>query len=136
MDNLLNNKGITLMYDAIFACIIMFFALAIFANSIPRPILIQKDLSEYANSVLIWMDSKGLLTKCIYEEDLKLLSSILNKLCPKNYRLEVYSLEGTLLWSYTSSGFDFDRSSASQQYLLISYQGIPSPRFVILKISP
>lgn len=123
------------MYDVIFACIIMFLALAIFAYSIVKPISIQNDLSEYANSVLIWMDSKGLLTKCIYEEDVRLLSSLLNKLCPKNYRLEVYSLEGVLLWSYTSSGFDFNRASASQSYLLISYRGIPNPRVVILKIS-
>ncbi|MDH5807267.1 MAG: hypothetical protein QXW62_05575 [Candidatus Methanomethylicaceae archaeon] len=128
-------KGITLMYDAIFMCIILFLSIAIIAYSIPYSSTSLINLQDYATSLLIWMDSKEILAPLIYEQNIKTLSSILDKLCPEGYRLEVYSINWNFLWSYTSPNFDYKRASASQAYFLSGYKGFLNPIIVILLLS-
>jgi len=125
-------KGVTSIYDVIFACLALFVGLALLSAAIPPPAPTQPSLQGYATSVLIWMDSKGLLAPYVYAQDSGALSSIMSRLAPSGFRLEVYSPDWKLLWSCTSPGFDPSKASASLPYPLSGYGGTPDPKIVVL----
>lgn len=130
-------RGVTLLYDAVFACLVLFIALAIIAYSIPQARPAGPSLQGYATSVLIWLDYKGALAPPVYSQDSAALSAALSELCPGDYCLQVYSPppEWRLLWTCTSPGFDPNSASASQPYPLVGYQGNPDPRVVVLLLN-
>ena len=131
-----SRKGITMVYDAVFACIILFVGMALAASSLPpAPPRTAPDLQGYATSLLVWMDSKGVLAPYVYTQDQSGLASFLDRLAPAGYCVKVYSPDWTLLWTYTSPSFDPGNAAASQPYPLSGYQGIPNPRFVVLLLS-
>ncbi|MBC7106377.1 MAG: hypothetical protein H5T97_10580, partial [Firmicutes bacterium] len=72
-----------MVYDAVFACLILFVGMAYAASMIPPPPPRQPaDLQGYATSLLVWMDSKGMLAPCIYAQDTPRLASLLDALAP------------------------------------------------------
>jgi hypothetical protein len=131
-----SRKGITMVYDAVFACIILFVGMALAASSLPpAPPRSAPDLQGYATSLLVWMDSKGVLAPYIYTQDQSGLASFLDRLAPAGYCVKVYSPDWTLLWTCTSPSFDPGNAAASQPYPLSGYHGVPDPRFVVLLLS-
>jgi hypothetical protein len=131
-----SRKGITMVYDAVFACIILFVGMALAASSLPpAPPRSAPDLQGYATSLLVWMDSKGVLAPYIYTQDQSGLASFLDRLAPAGYCVKVYSPDWTLLWTCTSPSFDPGNAAASQPYPLSGYQGVPDPKIVVLLLS-
>jgi hypothetical protein len=130
--------GISMVYDAVFACIILFVGMAYAASSVPpAPPKPTPDLQSYATSLLVWMDSKGILAPYIYTQDSAGLASVLDRLAPTGagYCVKVYSPNWDLLWTYTSPSFDAGNAAASQPYPLSGYQGVPDPKIVVLLLS-
>ena len=131
-----DRRGISMVYDAVFACIILFVGMAYAASSVPpAPPRPTPDLQGYATSLLVWMDSKGILAPYVYTQDPAGFASVLDELAPAGYCMKVYSPNWVLLWTYTSPGFDAGNAAASQPYPLSGCGGVPDPCFVVLSLS-
>jgi hypothetical protein len=131
-----DRRGISMVYDAVFACIILFVGMALAASSLPpAPPRSAPDLQGYATSLLVWMDSKGVLAPYVYTQDPAGLASVLDELAPAGYCVKVYSPNWVLLWTYTSPSFDAGNAVASQPYPLSGYKGVPDPKIVVLLLS-
>ncbi len=136
MKNKINKKGITIVYDVIFAFLILFIGISIIVTSIPYSSIKSNKESQSLDNILIWLDSNRILASCIYNKDIDKISYFLDNILPNiGYCIKVYSLDWNLIWIYSSPLFNEKNTISSQSYLLSGYQGIPNPCIVILIIS-
>jgi hypothetical protein len=132
----MNKKGITIVYDVIFAFLILFIGISIIVLCIPYYSIESNREFQSLDNILIWLDSNRILASCIYKKDINKISYFLDNLLPNNgYCIKVYSLDWNLIWSYSSPLFNEKNTISSHPYFLSGYQGIPNPCIVILIIS-
>ncbi|MCC6013667.1 MAG: hypothetical protein LM593_04785 [Candidatus Verstraetearchaeota archaeon] len=132
----MNKKGITIIYDLVFAFLILIIGISIIVTFIPySSITLDRDYQSLDN-ILIWLDSNRVLASCIYTKDINRISYFLDNLLPNTgYCIKVYSLDWNLIWSYSSLLFNEKNTISSHPYFLSGFQGIPNPCIVILIIS-